>query len=142
VVSLQLAAHPIDVDVNHVGKSVFGFLPDFAPEHVSGDDHIQVAHQVGEHVEFALRQGDVDARTARAPLKQIQLEVVHAQHRLGAFSAQHHAEAGKELRECEGLHQVVVRADVETGHAILHGVACGQDKDGDCLAGAAQVGQD
>ena len=59
-----------------------------------------------------------------------------------AGAARKGAQAGQQFLEVEGLHQVIVGAGIEAGHAVVHGIARGQHQDGRAESRGAQFAAD
>ena len=58
------------------------------------------------------------------------------------MSTQQRAKPRQQLRQVEGLDEVVVGADVEAGHAVVHRVARGEHQDRRRVAGASDATTD
>src|SRR5262245_32070983 len=119
---LPQAAH---VNVDEVREVVVLLLPHVLAELGAGDQTADVAHQVFE--DRVLLRGQLDRLlTAAHPMPdRVELKVGHLEDLWARAlrAAQERAPAREELGEGERLRQVVVRAGVETGHAIDNRVA-------------------
>jgi len=88
-----------------------------------------VAHQELEHRELLRLQVDRPAAPARGAADRVELEIPDAQHVLPRGAApQQRAQPGRQLREREGLHHVVVRARIEAGDPFFHRILRCQDQ--------------
>ena len=87
--------------------------------------------QVLEQGELARAEVDGAAPEAHGAPPLVQLELAHAEHLVGLQrrAPQERAGAGEQLREGEGLGEVVVGAGVQAGHLVVDLVAGGEQQD-------------
>ena len=95
---------------------------------VPREDLAASAHEGLEQRELFRRQLDLDFAAPDLPRGGIQNQVTRLEHAraFGRCAPGEGAQPGEELREREGLGQIVVGARVEAGDPILDGVARGQ----------------
>src|SRR3989442_6976329 len=122
---VQLGAQTAHGDIDDVGVAVEIHVP-----HLIGDQRARqhlacVAHEIVEQCVFARGQLDAAACASDAPAQPVDLEVGDAHHLvvLGRPAAQDGADARQQLGEREGLHQVVVGAELQALDAVLYLVA-------------------
>src|SRR5436190_1624278 len=126
--------HPeiADVDVDHVRAALEREVPEVLQERHPRDRLVRTAHEVLQQGE--LLRGELDRRSAPLHVVErgIEAEIPDLEHRrpLLTPAAEEGADAGVQLLEGERLRQVVVRAHVETAHAIVDGVSRGEHQDG------------
>ena len=111
-------------------------------DHRLRHDAAWVAHQVFEQRELARPQVEHLAAARHAPRQQIERDVVDREGRRfgGACGAPHQRLHPREqLREREGLRQVVVAAGLQAPHAIVDGPSGAEDENGRRDAAAAEL---
>ena len=96
-----------------------------------------------EHAKFLGREHNQLAATRDTPRTHIHLQVgCVKQHGLLRNAApQQRTHAGEQFRECEGLHEVIICAEVEPLHAITHAIACGKHQHTGGHGGGTQLAQ-
>ena len=146
VIEIHLAAQPRDVHVDHVveRRRPRRFLPDVTRQRLARHDLALVAHQEFEQLELTNGQVDRPATAQHLARDQIHLEVADREPRRirHAAAAHQRTDAGEQFGEGERLDEVVVRAGVEAGHAVLQRVARGEDEHRRLHAALAQRAQD
>src|SRR5438094_1276264 len=111
---VHLFAEISNVDLHHVRVPVVGEIPDVLDEIGAAERLPGVSHEVFEEGELLRRESDLPIATPDRLGGGIEGEVSDTQHRraLALAASDHGSEASEELREREGLRQVVVRTHV------------------------------
>ena len=144
-VAVDLGAQAADVDVDDVGLGIEVVVPHVFQEHGAGDDLSGVAHQVLEQPELPGLQLDLPAGAGDGAGQQIHLQVGDFQPGLRRFSAtapEQGLEAGVELREGEGLDQVVVAARAQALDPVVHLAQGAEDQHRRAIPGGSQGAHD
>ena len=121
-VPVDLGAQPAHMGLDHGGPGVEVEVPDMLEQHGPRHHPAGVAQQILQQAELARLQVDRPALPGHRPLQQVHLEIAHPQHGLRGGHGRAAAErvhAGRQLGEGEGLHEIVVAAGIEAGHAIV-----------------------
>jgi len=118
--------------LEHVGERVVVVVPDVRSDRRAIDDLTPMQHEKFEQREFLGGELDVQAAASDAPRREIHLEVrdVHDGRQERRPSPRECADACDQLAKCEGLRHVIVRADLEAGHAIVERISRGEHEDG------------
>src|SRR5262245_3960832 len=141
---VDLRAQAPDVDIDDVGPGVEVHVPHLLGDEGAGEDVPGVPGEERQEQELLRRQIEPSSPAGGAVTDEVDLEIGDMEP-LGVAArtaAQDRADAGQQLGEREGLHQVVVRSELEPLHAVRHGVAGGEKEDRGLLAGAAQLRED
>ena len=114
---VELAAEPLHVDVDDVGKRVVVLVPDVLGDVGAADDVSGLPGEVFEERVFAAGQrnlgaGPTDALSADVDRQRTDLEALRRERT--AVAPRERAQAGEQLAEIERLGQVVVGAGVES----------------------------
>ena len=130
---LGLAAQVADVHVERVRAEAEVVAPDALVDHRAREHLARVAQEQLEQRELGARQLDRLAVARHLARPRVQLEI--AERELLALvvrgdTAKQRAQPREQLVEGERLDEVVVRARVEPGHAVVHGAARGEHEDG------------
>ena len=140
----QLAPQMVDMDRDGVRSQFVIDAVELLLQHRLGDDPAGPAHQMLE--DGALAPGQDQHRLADAQVAADRVEGDVAAFEQGAERAlrpaQQRLDAGDDFAHGERLDQIVVGAGVETGDAMLHGVARRQHEDGNGVAPGAHVLQE
>src|SRR4051812_13621246 len=114
VAIVELAPQMREVNVDDVvQRRRSGYVaPNLSSQHLACDHLTSVAHQAMEHVELARRQRDLLLRSACNAMAKFKGEICDAQFRcLPNFSTPEQcSNARNKLRQCEGLHKIIVCA--------------------------------
>src|ERR1017187_1689003 len=116
---LEFGAQALDVDIDHVGEGAEALVPDVLRDGFAAYDAVLVEQQefkqgvfLGGHADGAAGAGDGVAGGVQSEVGR--LDHQRARH---AGAARKGAQAGQQFLEVEGLHQVIVGAGIEPGHA-------------------------
>jgi hypothetical protein len=105
-------------------------LPNLAGQHLPRYELLVMTQQVLQEVELAGCELDGPVSSRHPSADQIHLEVdrLQSQHLIRPTATQQGTDAGEQLREREGFHEVVVRTAVEPEHPVLDRVPGRQDE--------------
>ena len=120
LVGAELASEISDVDIHDIGLGIVLVAP-HGREDLLPRDSATVAHQMDQQVELGAGQPNQRPGAVYFAREQTRLDVAHAQRCRGSLrgKAQLSAHPGGQLREREGLDQIVDGARIETRDAIL-----------------------
>jgi len=120
------------VDFERVGQPVVPLVPDGRVDPGPGQHLVRVPQEVDEQGVLAGRQVEPVPGPRRPLAGQVGGHVGDGEGRppVAGRPASQGPDAGQQFLERERLRQVVVRAEVETTHAILHAVLCGENQHG------------
>src|SRR6185369_8604268 len=105
-------------------------VPDVLGDFRTRYDFAGRTNQMCEEEKFLWREIERHARTNGLVPLQINLQIIDAQMFLvlRGSASQQRAHPGQQLRKREGLYQIIVRAQLESFHAVAHAVASGKEK--------------
>ena len=105
--------------------------PDAFHDLICGEDNSGGAHQQLHHLIFAPAQAHGLRTTAEHPAAALHAQITHRQPLRPVLpaAAQHRAQPAQQLVRCKGLGQIIVRARVKAGDAVVLLSLCGQEHD-------------
>src|SRR5262245_8339329 len=122
LLTVDLAAHAPDVDVDDVGGGIEVQVPDMLQQHRARNHLVLIAHQVLENLKLARKQLDRPSGTARRPRHEIEFEVAHAQHGFldhGLAAPRERFDTGHQFHKGKRLDQIVVAAGPQPANPIV-----------------------
>ena len=117
--------------LNHVGMRIKIVIPDMFDDHGFCYNTSCIAHQIFEQAEFPGLQVDFFPGTRYLARKCVDGEVVYG--KSSGFSGivaspDQGLHSGKQFGKCEGFCEIVIAADSEAFHAVIHRAFCTQDQ--------------
>ena len=139
-----LAAQAAHRHIHHVRVAVEVHVPHLLGDERAGQDLAGPTHQEREQREFLRREIQRLLRARGPAADEIQFEVgqAHDFERSRRAAPQQGAHAREQLGERERLHQIIIRAEFEAAHAIMHGITRGEKQRGGLFTLAAQPTED
>jgi len=130
-ISFDLPPQVADVDVDDVAVTVAAEIVEMGADVLARHGLARTHGEEGEQGVFARGQRHLAPGPLHRPAHRVDLKVGDAQDRILALvgPAQQGADAREQLRDGEGLDQVVVSPGIETGAAVGDLVSGGDDQD-------------
>ena len=130
-VVVDFGTQAADGDIDHIGIGVEIHVPYLRGDQRARKHLALVAHQQFEQREFLLAERDALARPSRPAPRQIETQVGDLQtvgHHRRRAPAQQGSHPGEQLREGEGLDEVVVASEFQAFDPVLDPVPSGQEQ--------------
>ena len=138
---IDLFAQIADVHVHDVRAALVIEIPDVIFDLFAGKHNALVVHEVFQQRIFPGGKRNFSVPALHAPRAGVQRQIARDESAVAhaELGTRQHAQPGTQFLQREGLHQIVVRAAVQPGHAVGDGVARGEQQHGRGFAGGAQL---
>src|SRR5712691_7775616 len=125
--TVGLAPKVGDVLIDHVRRRIVGEVPDVLQDVGPGEDLSRMAHEQLKQRKFLWGEHDLFLPPPHPPAGRFETKLPHDQGggSILMTAPNERSDAGTELREAEGLHQIVVSSRVQASHAVVDPVSCG-----------------